>query len=621
MWACDPALTAQIVSSYQVAGPVFVNALQAFLAAHCALVGDHLWPEDATQVVLEDPNYDFIVIGAGSAGSVVANRLSEVPHWKVLLVEAGDNPSLTTEMPQLFYANMGTKKDWSYRNQPQEGSCRGYKSKSCAWPRGKSLGGSSSINAMFYIRGNKRDYDEWAQQGNTGWSYKEVLPYFMKSENFTGVLTDNTNKYHATGGYLNVEQSEPHPFETVMIKAANELGLKYLDVNGDSQMGVMLAHSTTLNGARHSTAKAFLSPIKDRKNLHVIKNAYATKILFEPNSNKVKGVIISKDGKDIIIKVKKEIVLSAGAINSPHLLLLSGIGPKKHLEELDIPVVADLPVGENLQDHVFVPIYYIKEGDRNLTSLPNIIAAFAQYVLEKRGPLSDTSPHRVVSFVDTKNPKSEIPDMQYHYIIFPPNINNLLDVYKKHELSDEVIQKFHKMCDNNFVLKVYNSVLKPKSKGRILLQSKDPSVYPLIYANYFEDPEDLKTIVRAIKQHSLKLGDTKPFKEAEFKLKWLDLDACKKFDKTTDEFLECISRELTFSLYHPTSTAKMGPIDDDTAVVDPELRVRKIKGLRVIDASIMPSIVRGNTNAPTIMIAEKGADMIKNTWLDQHSEL
>ncbi|XP_053617649.1 glucose dehydrogenase [FAD, quinone]-like [Plodia interpunctella] len=621
MWACDPALTAEIVSSYYVAGPAFTSVLQALLAAHCALVGDHLWPADATQAVLDDPNYDFIVVGSGSAGSVVANRLSEVPDWKVLLVEAGDNPSLTTEMPQLFYANMNTTKDWKYKSQPQDTACRSYKHKSCAWPRGKTLGGTSSINGMFYIRGNKHDYDEWAEQGNRGWSYEEVLPYFKKSENYNGVLTDDLKKYHASGGYLNVENLKADPLEDVMIKAANELGLKTVDINGESQIGVMLSFTTTQNGVRHSTARAFLSPIKDRKNLHVIKNAYVTKILFEPNTQNVKGIVINKEGNDIIVNAKKEVIVSAGAINTPQLLLLSGIGPRKHLEDLDIPVIADLPVGENLQDHVFVPIYYTKEGDKNTMSLPNVISAFAQFMLENRGPFSDTSPHRTVTFINTINSKSDVPDVEHHYVIFPPNIQKLLDIYQKHDLSDEVLGKFHKISENNFVLLLYTVLLKPKSKGRILLQSKDPNVYPLIYANFFEDPDDLETIINAMKQHGLKLGETKSFKEAGFKLEWLDIEPCKKYDKISDEFLKCISRELSFSLYHPTSTAKMGPIDDETAVVDPELKVRKVRGLRVIDASVMPSIVRGNTNAPVIMIAEKGADMIKKVWLHTHNEL
>ncbi|KAG6461245.1 hypothetical protein O3G_MSEX012513 [Manduca sexta] len=623
MWACDPALTSTFVNSYQVAGPVVMQALTSFFAAQCAISGDHLWPPDATQAVLADPNYDFIVVGAGSAGSVVANRLTEVNDWRVLLVEAGGNPTLGTEIPQLFYNNLDSPNDWGYKTQPQDGACRNYKSKGCAWPRGKILGGSSSINGMFYVRGNKLDYDEWAAEGNTGWSYDDVLPYFIKSENFMGDITEENAKYHGTDGYYYVNKdTENNMFEDIIIKASVELGLKNLsEIVGAEQMGITRTLTNIKDGKRMSTARAFLSPIKDRKNLHVIKNAVATKILFKPGTNIVSGVLLNQKGKDIVVNVRKELIISSGAINTPQLLLLSGIGPRKHLEDMNIEVKADLPVGENLQDHLFVPVFYTKPGDKNLNSMPNILAALAEYILYQTGPLSDTSPHKVISFFNTTDPQASSPDIQGHYVVFPPSIHNLLDSFWVHGLSDEVVKKFHQMNENTFTMIVYNVLLKPKSIGRILLKSKNPFDHPLIYANYFEHPEDLETVLRSMKQNTLKLGDTKTFKDAGFKPEWIEIDACKDFDKKTDEFLECIARELTFSLYHPTGTVKMGPDSDKRSVVDVELKVREVEKLRVIDASVMPSIVRGNTNAPTIMIAEKGSDMIKKYWLNQHTEL
>ncbi|CAH0696828.1 unnamed protein product [Spodoptera exigua] len=622
-WACDPALTSNIVNSYQTVGPLFMQTLQTFFAAQCALVGDYLWPADAIDKVLEDPYYDFIVVGAGSAGSAVAHRLSEVPEWKVLLVEAGGNPTLNTEIPHLFYNNMRSPQDWAYKTQPQDGACRSYTAKGCAWPRGKALGGSSSINFMFYVRGNKADFDEWAADGNYGWSYDDVLPYFIKSEKFTGVYNEQNKKYHNWEGNLNVAvDKQSHDFEHMIINAAVELGLKNSsDINGESQMGVMTSQTTTKDGTRFSTARAFLNPIKDRKNFHVIKHAQATKVLFVPGTNIVSGVMIHKDGKDIVVNVKKELILSAGAINSPHILLLSGIGPRKHLEDMKIEVKADLPVGENLQDHLFVPTFYTKPGDKNYYSIETIVKNFAQYVLEGTGPLINTSPNRVISFVNTTDPESPASDMQFHYFVLPPGVYNVLDIFQKHGLNDEAYTKFKKMNEDKFTLVIFNTLLKPKSAGKILLASKNPFEAPLLFADYYKDPEDMATVIRAMKQHSLRLGDTKALKEAGFKLDWLDIDACKKFDKNSDDYLDCISRELTFSLYHPTSTAKMGPDGDETSVVDPELRVRKVKGLRVIDASIMPSVVRGNTNAPSIMIGEKGADMIKKFWLNKHTEL
>ncbi|CAB3260875.1 unnamed protein product [Arctia plantaginis] len=386
-------------------------------------------------------------------------------------------------------------------------------------------------------------------------------------------------------------------------------------------MGVMTSQTTTKDGTRFSTARAFLSPIKDRKNFHVIKHAQATKVLFVPGTNIVSGVLVHKDGKDIAINVRKELILSAGALNSPHIMMLSGIGPRRHLEEMKIEVKADLPVGENLQDHLFVPTFYTKPGDKNYYSINNIVSAFTEYILNGTGPLVNTSPHRVISFINTTDPTSTASDMQFHYFVLPPGISNMLDIFHKHGLNDEAYTKFQEMNKEHYTLVIFNTLLKPKSAGKILLASKNPFEAPLFFADYYKDPEDMEIVIKSMKQHSLRLGETQALKKAGFKPAYLDIDACKKFDKNSDDYLDCISRELTFSLYHPTSTAKMGPDGDPTSVVDPELRVRKVKGLRVIDASIMPSVVRGNTNAPSIMIGEKGADMIKKTWLKQHTEL
>lgn len=515
---------------------------------------------------------------------------------------------------------MNTDEDWLYKTEPDDKACRGYKTKGCAWPRGKTLGGSSSINAMFYVRGNKLDYDEWAAAGNKGWSYEDVLPYFKKSEKLTQ-FTKEHGKHHGKDGYLTVENTEDlEDLENMIIKAAVELGMKNSsDINGADQMGVTKAYTTTREGVRCSTARAFLNPIKDRKNLHVIKNAYVTKLVFKPETNKVRGILLKQNGKDIFVNAIKEVIVSAGAINSPQLLLLSGIGPRKHLEKLDIKVVADLPVGENLQDHAFVPITFTAPGKNDLTSLPNIAGIFAQYMLKHEGPLAGTGPHRVIAFLNTTDPLASSPNIQTHYLIFPPSINNMLNFLNQHDFNDEIQRKFEEINKNQFTVVMYVVLLKPKSRGRILLKSKNPMDKPLIYANYFDDPEDMKTVLDGMKI-GLMHGDTKTFKNAGFKLDWLDIDACKKYKKNSNEHMECISREMTLSLYHPVGTVKMGAVEDKTAVLDPELRVKNVENLRVVDGSIMPAIVRGNTNAPCIMIGEKGADMIKNYWLF-HTEL
>ncbi|XP_012548167.1 glucose dehydrogenase [FAD, quinone] [Bombyx mori] len=617
MWACDPTFTSTVMDSYgDVVGSTFAQALTSFLAAQCALVGDHLWPEDAIDSVVNGSSYDFVVVGAGSAGSVVANRLSEVSEWKVLLVEAGGNPTLTTEIPQVFYNNMGTKEDWNYKTEPQSGACLSYNNKACAWPRGKTLGGTSSINAQFYVRGNKLDYNEWGDNGNYGWSYEDVLSYFKKSEKYMGDISAN-DTYHSTEGELYVTKDKNlTPWEELVLKAYRELGVQNVDdINGENQMGVTQSQITVYNKTRMSTARAFLSPIRNRNNLHVIKNTMATKILFKENTNIVNGILLHRNGHDFIINVKKELILSAGAINSPQLLMLSGIGPQQDLNALNISVKADLQVGKNLQDHVFVPIIYTAPVNESEHITPSIITQnFYDYMVNKQGLLCDTSPHRIIAFVNTTDSTATSPDLQFHHVVFPPNINYLLDMFEKHGLKSDIVEQFREMNKNKYAVIIYNVLLKPKSRGKISLQSENPFDRPLIYANYFNDTEDMMTLIRGMRKYSLKLGETDTFKQAGLHLEWFKIPACDSLDKTSDEFLECVSRELTFSLYHPTGTVKMGPQDDPTAVVTPDLKVRNIENLRVIDAGIMYSIVRGNTNAPTIMIGEKGAELIKKYW-------
>ncbi|CAB3220564.1 unnamed protein product [Arctia plantaginis] len=616
-WACDQTVIPNIVDSYQTAGSLFALTLQSFFAAQCALVGDHLWPADVTEEVLKDPNYDFIVLGAGAAGAVVANRLSENPEWKVLLVEAGGNPKLSTEIPPLFYSNLGTSVDWDHYSQPQEGACRSYKRKGCAWPQGKVMGGSSSINGMYYVRGNKADYDGWAASGNSGWSFEEVLPYFIKIENFTGDITEENQKYHGRNGPVNiVQETEPTPEEDIIIQAATELGIKHLnEINGADQMGTTVTANNIKGNYRVSTARAYLSPIRQRKNLHVMQHAYAIQILFTPGTNSVSGVLINKDGKNITVNAKKEVITSCGAVKSPQLLMLSGLGPKEHLEEMGIDVIADLPIGKNLQDHAYAPIFYSKLDVENSITLSAVTQSLADYMLKGSGLFKDTRSNRVITFINTTDPTSSVPDIQFHHLVLPPSSSDLVDIYYKHGLSEEFHEKFLKINKEKTVITSYSVLLHPKSKGNITLASKNPFDKPLIFANYFEDPEDMERIISSMKQYSLNLGKSKSFLNAGFEIEWVELEACKEYVKASDEHLECIIRELTFSLYHPTSTVKMGPENDPTAVVDNELRVRKVTGLRVIDASIMPSIISGNTNAPSIMIGEKGADLIKQSWL------
>ncbi|XP_077298039.1 glucose dehydrogenase [FAD, quinone]-like [Arctopsyche grandis] len=590
---------------------MMIKSIQTIFAAQCVLTDPHQWPEDKTdeflQIGVED--YDFIIVGAGSAGSVVANRLSEIDKWKILLVEAGDNPTIESQIPGLLAETWHTSIDWKYKTEKDNNSCLGMENQQCVWPRGKVLGGSSAINALLYVRGNKQDYDNWELGGNPGWGYQSVLPYFKKSENIMDKRVKKNNygyrQYHGEGGYLNVEKPFTSENLTKMIfSAAQECGHDVLkDINAEKQLGFTSLQFTMKNGVRHSTANAFLSPIKDRLNLHVVKNALATKLLFDDNNERVSGVEIElKNGVSVQVKSKNEVILSAGSINSPQLLMLSGIGPKSHLNDLGIDVIGDLQVGENLQDHVMTPVWYASPKSNQTLSFE---WSFIQYLQKRKSIL--TSGSDLSAFINTMDDGSQQPDIQI--LIFNLNGKFLHISGYGSKLSESMI----KILKTNDVIAICAILLNPKSKGRILLRSNDPHDPPLIYANYFKDVNDIDTLLRGINE-VMKLENTVAFRQKDVRLVKSDYDECSTMTLRSKAYWECIIRHVSSTLFHPVGTAKMGPSSDMEAVVDQRLRVYGFRGLRVIDASIMPTIVRGNTNAPTIMIAEKGADMIKEDW-------
>lgn len=298
-------------------------------------------------------SYDFIVIGGGSAGSVVASRLSEVPHWKVLLIEAGADENEVTDVPALCGTLQLSQYDWKYKTVPSNTSCLGMKGQRCNWPRGRVLGGSSVLNNMLYVRGNRNDYDQWESLGNTGWGYNKVLHYFKKSEDNLNPYISRRKQYHSTGGYLTVQESPWHtPIAAAFIRAGEEIGYSNRDINGVIQTGFMLPQATIRGGSRCSAAKAFLRPSRKRANMHFSLNSQVVKINIDPVTKKVKGVHFERNGDPFYVESSKEVILSAGSINTPQLLMLSGVGPSEHLKRFGIPVIANLHVGDNLQDHV-----------------------------------------------------------------------------------------------------------------------------------------------------------------------------------------------------------------------------------------------------------------------------
>jgi len=518
--------------------------------------------------------YDYIIVGAGSAGCVLANRLTEDPTAKVLLLEAG-GPDKKQEihMPAAFSKLFKTECDWAYYTAPEPR----LNNRSLYWPRGKVLGGSSSLNAMIYIRGHRTDYDHWRDLGNSGWGYDDVLPYFKKSED----QERGPSEYHGVGGPLHVSDlRSPNPLSQAFVEAGEQAGFKRNpDFNGAAQEGFGLYQVTQWQGKRHSAAAAFLRPAMTRSNLTVKTNVQVFDIIFE--GNRAALVSFEQGNGSTQERAEREIILCAGAIGSPQLLMLSGVGPAQNLRSLDVPVQCDLPgVGANLQDHPSVGTVHECTQPVSLASAESL-ANVARYILFKKGPLS-SNVGEGGAFL-TSSLGGAVPDLQYH---FGPGY------YVEHG--------FQKIEGHAYSFGP--TLIHPQSRGRVSLRSSNPLDAPLIKANYFSEPRDLEAIVEGLKI-AREIGAARVFDKYRGKELFPGSDA------RSDDALRAHVRSFAETLYHPVGTCKMG--NDADAVVDPELRVRGLEGLRVVDASIMPTVIGGNTNAPTIMIAEKAADLIK----------
>lgn len=520
--------------------------------------------------------FDYIVIGAGSAGCVLANRLSVDPAVKVLLIEAGSrdwNPMI--HIPGGVGKLFGSGVNWRFHTAPQ----KHLDNRRIWFPQGKTLGGSSSINAMIYIRGQKEDYDQWAKMGCDGWSYQDVLPYFKRSEDNVRLA----NEFHGQGGPLIVsDQQSPHRLTQAFIRAAQTYGLPYNDdFNGTSQQGTGLYQITCYRGRRRSAAVSYLRPIKARKNLQVITGARVLRIVIE--KNRAVGIEIVQGGNKKIISCSKEVVLSAGAINSPRLLMLSGIGDADELKSIGIAPLHNLPgVGKNLHDHLCSnltvslkqPISY-----DNHDKLPWSALHGLQYLLYRSGPAVSVIAEGG-GFLTSDG--GNRPDIQFH--IIPAMV---------------VRGGQTRLKGNGFT--VNTTFLRPKSRGSVTLRSNDPRDEPIINPNYHDHPDDQALSIKSIKiaREILSQPDI---------AKFIKTERLPGFDAKTDKDIHAYIRQYACSDYHPVGTCKMGV--DDMAVVDPQLQVKGIDGLRIADASIMPVLLSGNTNAPSIMIGEKAADFI-----------
>ncbi|XP_021194401.3 ecdysone oxidase [Helicoverpa armigera] len=588
----------------------FASALQFFAAAQCVISEGSIPDSD----VQDFEEFDFIIVGAGTAGSVLANRLSAISEWKILLLEAGGDAPIEADVPGLYGGLYTSKYDWNYLTNKDGVTNGAHINESIYWPRGKMMGGSSNLNAMIYVQGNDQDYQNWYDEGNTEWTVEEVRRCFRKAENFQNADAlknpEISNHYGRDGPLvINKYNSTYQPVNDRILAAWDEIGIKNVeDVNVANVLGSGSQACTATNGERQSHNKAYLNPILHRSNLKILKDSLVTQVLIDPSSKTAYGVDVLHGSQNFTFYAKNEVILSAGAINSPQLLMLSGVGPEEHLSSKNISVIVDSPmVGQNLQDHCIIIIIMYTDDPGQLTAAEQQFGTI-QYLYNRTGYLAEYDKSNSLAFFsDSEN--ATYPKFQSHFTMLFKNSSSIEHVLKtmyrfKDEVADPIIEQNKKQA---VYMHIFN-LLHPESRGNITLNSDNPRDDPIINPNYFYDPRDLESAATGLKILTKTLNTT-ALKEVNATLGRMEWGPCNGYELDSRDYWKCVCKEMVLTIYHPVGTCKMGP-DPKTSVVSSRLKVHGVNNLRVVDASIMPTLTSGNTNGPTGMVAEKGAEMI-----------